>query len=65
VSLKITKIRTADGKNYIWFKDVKSGARYVSVCECKLPDSYKKGSVVKVKEVEVIRESLRKGDLEN
>lgn len=59
VKLKITKVLTSEKKVYYWLKDVASGARYYTVCECK--PVRKKGEVVTLvkKDMEFIEGKIK------
>lgn len=46
VKLVVTKVRTADKNQYYWLKDIKTGDKYYTVCECK--PVRQKGEVVTI-----------------
>jgi hypothetical protein len=67
ISLKVQRIRTADGKYHIWLKDEKTRRQYVTVCECdRLPDRVRKGNTVMVarNSVRVTKEIYKDSELE-
>lgn len=46
VKLKVTKVRTQEKRAYYWFEDIKTKARYYTVCECLA--THRKGELVTV-----------------